>query len=394
MLENERSVPKIEFLKDVLICSLGAYGGPEAHYGIFANQLVEKKRYITEEELTELMALTSILPGPSSTQTIVAIGHKIGGVPLALITMLIWSFPGILIMTALSFLGLASKAFHFDPRIFRYIQPMAVAFILMATYNIGRKVIKSKVALLLFFFGAILSYFFKGPLVFLGTFLVGGITAILLTKEKNIFNKITLNPPWKYLGLFAFFAIGLVVFNMFIDHRLLLLLEKFYRFGYLVIGGGQVVVPLMHGELVEIHQFMTSQEFLTGYGIVQGVPGPMFSFTAYAGGMAARDLGYLMQVLAAFISSIGIFLPGILLIFFVFPIWEDLKKMRAIKISIGGISPVACGLIFASAIGMIQKSGLGLDNILVIIISCLLLLSKKVPAPLMVLSAILLGVLL
>ena len=61
------------FLKDVLICSLGAYGGPEAHYGIFAEQLVSRKRYLTEEELMELVALTSMLPGPSSTQTIAAI---------------------------------------------------------------------------------------------------------------------------------------------------------------------------------------------------------------------------------------------------------------------------------------------------------------------------------
>jgi len=66
------------FLKDVLICSLGAYGGPEAHYGVFTGQLVVKKKYLSEEELVELIALTGILPGPSSTQTIVAIGYKVG----------------------------------------------------------------------------------------------------------------------------------------------------------------------------------------------------------------------------------------------------------------------------------------------------------------------------
>lgn len=67
------------FLLDVLICSLGAYGGPEAHYGVFTDQMVVKKKYLSEKELIELIALTGILPGPSSTQTIIAIGHKIGG---------------------------------------------------------------------------------------------------------------------------------------------------------------------------------------------------------------------------------------------------------------------------------------------------------------------------
>ena len=66
------------------------------------------------------------------------------------------------------------------------------------------------------------------------------------------------------------------------DNRIVNLFESFYRYGYLVIGGGQVVVPLMYSELVEINQYMTSKEFLTGFGLVQGLPGPMFSFSAYA----------------------------------------------------------------------------------------------------------------
>lgn len=62
-MTNTNQVKWSELLKDVLICSLGAYGGPEAHYGVFADQLVAKKKYITEEELVEFIALTGILPG-------------------------------------------------------------------------------------------------------------------------------------------------------------------------------------------------------------------------------------------------------------------------------------------------------------------------------------------
>jgi len=87
------------FLKDVIICSLGSYGGPEAHFGVFTDQMVVKKRYLSEEELVELIALTGILPGPSSTQTIVAIGYKMGGPLLALATMLVWALPPLIVMT-------------------------------------------------------------------------------------------------------------------------------------------------------------------------------------------------------------------------------------------------------------------------------------------------------
>lgn len=391
-MKNKNRVKYSTFLKDVFICSLGAYGGPEAHYGIFSDQMVVKKKYITEEELTELIALTGILPGPSSTQTIIAMGHKIGGVPLALLTMLVWALPVFVIMTALSFLGQFSERFNFDPEIFRYVGPMAVGFILVAIYNIGKKVINSWKTITLFIFGAVTTYFFKQNWVFPLVLIIGGLVAIFTSEEKGIFNKVKVNPPWKYLIIFFVFAVCLVLANRVFDNRILGLFESFYRYGYLVIGGGQVVVPLMHSDLVDVHNYMTSQEFLTGFGIVQGMPGPMFSFSAYAGGMAARSLGTIGQLLGAIASGIGIFLPGVLLIFFVYPVWEDLKKIRAIKISISGIAPVACGLILASAIGIIQKSGLHIDNILVMIATTLILFTKKIPAPLIVLATILLGI--
>jgi hypothetical protein len=86
------------FLKDVFVCSLGAYGGPEAHIGVFIDQLVTKKKHLTEEELIELVALCSILPGPTSTQTIVAVGHKVGGPMLGFLTMLVWALPVLVLM--------------------------------------------------------------------------------------------------------------------------------------------------------------------------------------------------------------------------------------------------------------------------------------------------------
>ncbi|HBN84491.1 MAG TPA: chromate transporter, partial [Clostridiales bacterium] len=104
MDRHDKRIPWSTFLKDVFICSLGSYGGPEAQFGVFTDQLVTKKKYLTEEELAELIALTIILPGPSSTQTIVAVGHKVGGQGLALLTMLAWSLPVLVLMTLLSFL--------------------------------------------------------------------------------------------------------------------------------------------------------------------------------------------------------------------------------------------------------------------------------------------------
>lgn len=389
--DNQNGISWRTFLKDVFICSLGAYGGPEAHYGVFTDQLVIKKNYLSEEEMVELIALTGILPGPSSTQTIVAIGYKVGGPMLALLTMLVWALPVLTLMTLLSFLSQFLGNVNVSQDVLRYVGPMAVGFIIVAAYRIGRKVVTDKITLLLLLMGGITTYFFREPWIYPLVLITGGAVSVVTSKEKNLWNHVKLNPPWGYLMAFAFFTIGSILLTLVWDNRIVHLFESFYRYGYLVIGGGQVVVPLMYSELVEVNQYMTNQEFLTGFGLVQGLPGPMFSFSAYAGGMAARGGSVFTQIMGAAAGGIAIFLPGLLLIYFVYPIWENLKKIKGIKISLKGITAVAGGLITVSAIILMQKSGFLIDNIIIMLITVVLLITKKIPAPLIVVVALAIG---
>jgi len=179
---------------------------------------------------------------------------------------------------------------------------------------------------------------------------------------------------------------------MLTGNRLAILTEAFYRYGYLVFGGGQVVVPVMYSELVELRHYMSGPEFMTGYGLVQGLPGPMFSFAAYAGGMAARGSGTLYQIAGAIAGGIGIFLPGLLLIYFVYPVWEELKQIRAVRISLSGINAVAAGMITAAALVLLQASGLRADMLLATAITAALLFTRRIPAPFLVLAALAAGI--
>ncbi len=379
------------FLKDVLICSLGAYGGPEAHYGVFMDQMVVKKKYVTEEEIAELIALTSILPGPSSTQTIVSIGHKVGVPFLAFLTLLVWAVPVLVVMTLLSFVIGYLDTMNIRQDGLRYIGPMAVGFIIVAAFRIGKKVVTSKMALMLLLFGGIPTYFIRQPWIYPVVLVLGGLVSIRTSQEEDLWNRVSIRPNWSYMIIFAVFALGSLFLSLVSSNTIVHLFENFYRYGYLVIGGGQVVVPLMFSELVEVNQYMTDQEFLTGFGLVQGLPGPMFSFSAYAGGMAAREGGVLSQVLGAVASGIGIFLPGLLLIFFVYPIWERIKEIQGIKVSLQGITAVAGGLIAVAAVILMEKNGFAVDTMLITSFTVMILLTKKIPAPLIVLTTLLIG---
>ena len=294
-------------------------------------------------------------------------------------------------MTTLSFLYQFLDVWNISPDVLRYVGPMAVGFIILAAYKIGKKVVYDKLTLVLFLFGAITTYFIRSAWIFPLVFLIGGLLTLSITREKDLWYKVKLNPPYKYMALFIFFTLGSLLAAFLFENQFVSLFERFYRYGYLVVGGGQVVIPLMYTELVDVNAFMSSDQFLTGYGLVQGMPGPMFSFSAYAGGMAVQNPTVLTQILGALAGGIGIFLPGVLLIYFVYPMWERLKLVKGFRVALKGVTAVAGGLIAVAAVILTQQIGATWDNLLVTLVTLVLLYTKKVPVPVIVVTVILLG---
>ncbi|MCZ6522126.1 MAG: chromate transporter, partial [Bacteroidetes bacterium] len=125
------------FLKDVFLLAITAFGGPQAHISMFFDLFVNKRKYLTEEELIELQALCQILPGPTSTQTITAIGFRMGGPNLAYLTLLIWILPAFIIMTTSAIIISHFQQRNISLEFTKFIQPMAVAFVGFAAYKIS-----------------------------------------------------------------------------------------------------------------------------------------------------------------------------------------------------------------------------------------------------------------
>src|SRR4026208_1384183 len=122
----------IPFLKAVFVHSLTAFGGPQAHIGMMLKTFVHRRPYVSEQELMEYTAFCQLLPGASSTQTLTLIGYKRGGVVLAVLTLIIWILPACFLMMLLSFLVLYIDTKELSTDIFKFIQPMAVGFLVYA----------------------------------------------------------------------------------------------------------------------------------------------------------------------------------------------------------------------------------------------------------------------
>ena len=385
------------FLKDVLLLSLSSFGGPQAHLAHFQRVLAHKKSYVSEEEIIEVNALCQVLPGPTSTQTISGIGYKIGGAKLAYLTLLIWMLPSVMIMTSAGLLMQSFESKQISLAFTRFIQPMAVGFVVFAAYSIGQKAITRFRTVLIMLGAGIASYFIRTPFVFPITLLLAGSITAFNYKAHPREPKKKFDIRWANFLLWIGVLILAALLGRFTRlepaYLPIRLFENFYRNGSLIFGGGQILTPLLYTEFVQYapKQYLSNEEFLTGYAIAQSLPGPVFSFSAYIGALAMRDFGTGGAIAGALMSAAGIFLPGTFLIFFMIRIWESLKKYRVIRASLEGIQAASTGLVAAGAIVLFQPLENSLLNIAFTTGTFCLMTFTKIPSWAVIIVGLILG---
>jgi len=381
------------FLLDVLGIAVTAFGGPQVHLTQFHKKLVKKKKYITEEELKELTSLCSMLPGPSSTQTITAIGYKRGGPLLAFLTLFVWVLPATILMTFLAILLLRFDLYNPKLNFLKYIQPMAVGFVIYAAYKFKELFVTKTHHWWLMILAAFAGIWFTTPFIFPVLLIIGGWISIIKNRTDITDVHRIRNIPWKNFILFVSVFLLAAVLGFITHSKPILLFENTYRYGSIVFGGGHVLIPMMYNQFVEFKEYLTPNEFLSGVGVLQAVPGPVFSIATFTGAMIMKEWDTAGQVLGAIIGTVGIFLPGTLLIFFVYPIWAQLKIFSPVKNAIEGINATSAGLVIASAWLLFKPVEVNEMNMTVLLGTLFVLLTTKIPNPVVVLICITLGLL-
>ncbi len=390
-----RTVRYYVFLKDILTLSLTAFGGPQAFLAMLLERMVKKRAYIKEEELWELNALCNMLPGPSSTQLVSAIGFRVGGPNLAYLALFVWILPATILMISAAFLidflqENTPGALNFA----RFIQPMAIGFIIFAAQKTISKMVKTTEAMILMLISAFVSFFYSSPYVFPVMLILGGLsTSIKYKNQPKAEDEKPLTIKWSnfylWIGVLVLAALGGAITKF----QPVLLFENFYRNGSLIFGGGQVLVPYLYTEFVDFKHFLNSEEFLTGYAISQGIPGPTFSIASYIGALSMREFGISGFILGGMIGAAGIFLPGVFLIFFVIRFWDQLKLYRPVRAALEGINAVSCGMLIAAAYLLFEPLEANGLNIFFILGTYALLQFSKISSPIIISGGIVLGIL-
>jgi chromate transporter len=376
--------------------SLTTFGGPQAHLAMFFKILVQKRGYVSENELMELNSFCQILPGPASTQTITAVGYKIGNSFLAFLTVIVWLLPAAILMTA------AGIAVHYlniqtpDHSFTRFLGPIAMGFVLYAVVKTFGLIHKTKTSLSIFVITTLICLFFHTPWIFpIILLLAGFITSFRTKKNIHVVEKQKFKVSYGNIVLFASIFIGAALIGKITDALPVRLFENFFRNGSLVFGGGQALIGYFFTEFVDFKKYLTSSQFLTGYAFLQALPGPVFTFASYIGSLSMKEYGLMGMIMGGLIGSVGIFLPGTILIFFIAPIWQYIKQYHFVKASFEGINAGNAGIILGTAIQLllpfIQPSSPDYLNFAIIIGTLALLVYTKIPHPFIIIAAFLFG---
>lgn len=408
----------IPFLKNVFLFSITAVGGPQAHIAMMMKLFVDKRPYVTKEELLEYNAFCNLLPGASSTQTVTLIGYKRGGLALAIFTLMIWIAPASILMGVFSFLLPHIEERHLDEKIFQYVPSLAVGFLAYASVMAFGVSVRNLITWIIMLLCVGATYvFFKSPWIFPALIILSGAaTNVSKTRipEMEVSKKrVKWGNIWLFVAIFlvAGFFSEMARKQNWPERRPLNLFENTYRMGSLVFGGGHVLMPMMYEQFSvrpevrreadpiaahnQIH--IQKEEMTTGMGIVRAMPGPVFSFASFVGGTALRDMGPSMQILGCLIGTVAIFLPSALMVLFFFPVWNYLKKYAVVYRSLEGINAAVVGIMIASTLYIMKDISLAdatvnsLINVSVIIATFLLLQFTRIHSPIIVAACLFAG---
>ncbi|TLU65341.1 chromate efflux transporter [Thalassotalea litorea] len=384
----------IEIFARFLILGCYAFGGPVAHIGYFRHTFVEKLQWLDDKHYGQLISLTQFLPGPGSSQIGFAIGLERAGLAGGIAAFLGFTLPSFILLVVLSSMATQLEQNALFQGITHGLKLFAVVVVSDAVMGMYNSFCKQRfhiaiavacaavllaipglsIQLLVLLTAALLGWLYRGR----------NAPKNIVDKPhkaiKNINNSIR---KWPLIG-FVILFLGLPLLALLSASPVWQTFSAFYQSGALVFGGGHVVLPLLQQTLEGL---ISNDQFLTGYAAAQGVPGPMFSVAAYLGVQINPEQGLMFALLA----TLGIFLPGFLLVIALKDAWLDLANKPVVSESVDAINAAVVGLLIAALYQPVFVSAVlnGIDMALVIVG---LFILKKLKWPVVYLVALFIAI--
>jgi chromate transporter len=310
-----------------------AFGGAAGHIAMMRRELVDRRKWISEQDFLDLFGIMNLIPGPSSTETVIALGYWRAGWPALILAGVLFILPAMLMILALSWAYVRYGMLPAAQWILYGINPMVIAIIADALLSLGRTALKT--AWLALMAVASLALYFRG--VSIVAILAGAavLTAIVgYSKTKGHQRALGILPMLSAGAGAAMAAASAIPFSM---SRLFL---TFLKIGAVSYGSGYVLLAFLRADFVAHLHWLTDKQLLDAIAAGQITPGPVFASATFVGYVTGGLKG-------ALLATLGIFLPSFIFIAIVFPLIPKLKGSAWARIFLDGINAVTVGLMAA-----------------------------------------------
>ncbi len=353
------------------------FGGPVALVGYMHRDLVDQKKWISEEEYKEGMALAQLAPGPLAAQLAIYIGYVHYHIVGATLAGIAFVLPSFLMVIGIGYAYVKFGGLPWVQGVFYGVGAAVIGIIAIGSYKLTTKSIGKDVLLWLIFLVLAVTTFITEKEI-IGLILAGGfITWWIKAPPKNIIGKANLFAPFL-----------LQIPTALSDSKLFQLGWFFTKAGAFVFGSGLAIVPFLYGGVVKEFQWLNEKQFVDAVAVAMITPGPVVITVGF--------IGYLVEGFwGAVVAALATFLPCYLFTILPAPYFKKYGKHPAIKAFVDGITAAAIGAIAGAVLVMAKRSLVDIPTIIIALTTIFLLYRfKTIKEPIIIAVAALIGLLL
>jgi chromate transporter len=308
---HQPSLPEIAlvFLKLGII----SFGGPAAHMALMENEFVRRRQWITHADFLDRLAAANLIPGPSSTEVAIFIGHSKRGWAGLTVAGCCFIIPAALIVALIAEVYVRFGTLPQVAGGLFAIKPAVIAIILQALWSLARTATKTKQLAAIGIVSIILSAIGLSPLTVLA--IAGIASAARVWFERREDAALFVASPLRTLALLS----AATVAASAVPVSLLRLFLSFLKIGSVVFGSGYVLLAFLRTEFIDHLHWITEQQLIDAVAVGQFTPGPVFTTATFIGYLVAGAPG-------AIVATTGIFLPGFFLVALSGPLIPKLRR--------------------------------------------------------------------
>jgi chromate transporter len=311
-----------------------AFGGPAAHIAMMEDEVVKKRKWMTQEHFLDLIGVTNLIPGPNSTEMTMHCGYERAGWKGLFVAGICFIFPAVVITSVFAFLY---EKYGQLPEVAPFIygiKPAVISIIVMASFRLGKKAIKNTELAVL---GIVtLAACLLGVNEITALFGSGFLGLTLYCFKKNTRNLKSFIP---LLVMQVTEPTRIGAFKIFLT---------FLKVGAILYGSGYVLFAFLDTELVAAG-WLTRQALIDAVAIGQITPGPVLS--------TATFIGWQMNgITGATLATLGIFLPSFLFVLISNPLLPKMRKSKIIRAILDVVNVAAVALIIAVCLEMAKDT--------------------------------------